>query len=128
MNIYAGFSTIPIIGPALGIAGAAAAVAFGAEQTGQVLAANKGGLVSGGVPGIDSVPAVLTPGELVTPKSNFEEVVNAVAFQRNAQQGTDSSPRTDALDVRVMLELKDQLVEFVEAKLVERRRLGIALT
>jgi hypothetical protein len=87
MNIYRGFSTIPIVGPALGIAGAAAAVAFGAERTAGVLAAADGGLVTGGIPGRDSVPALLTPGELVVPARNFDQVVGAV--QNNGSAGND---------------------------------------
>lgn len=82
LNIYAGFSTIPIVGPILGVAGAAAAVAFGAEQFGKVSAAADGALVSGGIPGKDSVPYMLEPGELVVPKRNFEEVVGGVQNQR----------------------------------------------
>lgn len=82
MNIYAGFSTIPIIGPALGIAGAAAALAFGVEQIGKVRGAQDGGLVTGGVRGRDSVPFMLTPGELVVPERNFEEVVGATRAAR----------------------------------------------
>lgn len=78
MNIYRGFSTIPIIGPALGVAGAAAAVAFGAERIGAVTAAAKGGLIEGGIPGVDSVPALLQQGELVVPRKNFDDVVGAV--------------------------------------------------
>ena len=81
MNIYRGFSTIPIIGPALGVAGAAAAVAFGAERTSNVLAAAQGGLVEGGIPGRDSVPALLEPGELVVPRRNFNDVVGSVQTQ-----------------------------------------------
>lgn len=81
MNIFRGFSTIPIIGPALGVAGAAAAVAFGAERIGQVTAAAQGGLITGGVQGQDSVPALLMPGELVVPKQNFNQVVGAVQNQ-----------------------------------------------
>jgi hypothetical protein len=78
MNIYRGFSTIPIVGPSLGIIGAAAAVAFGAERIATVVGAADGGLITGGVPGRDSVPAMLMPGELVVPKKNFNEVVGAV--------------------------------------------------
>lgn len=85
MNIYRGFSTIPIIGPALGVAGAAAAVAFGAERTSTVLAAATGGLVEGGIPGRDSVPALLEPGELVVPRRNFNDVVGAVQGGGQAQ-------------------------------------------
>jgi hypothetical protein len=87
MNIYNGFSIIPIVGPALGIAGAAAAVAFGAERISAVTAAADGGLITGGVAGKDSVPALLMPGELVVPERNFDQVVGAV--QRDNQGGGD---------------------------------------
>lgn len=81
MNIYRGFSTIPIIGPALGIAGAAAAIAYGGERISAVTAAADGGLIEGGVPGQDSVPALLMPGELVVPKRNFNDVVGPLQNQ-----------------------------------------------
>lgn len=86
MNIYAGFSTIPIIGPVLGVAGAAAAVAFGAEQISKVNSAAAGGLATGGIPGVDSIPFLLQEGELVTPTKNFEEVVGSVAATRMARE------------------------------------------
>lgn len=78
MSIYQGFATIPIIGPALGVAGAAAAIAFGGERISQVTSAADGGLIEGGIPGVDSVPALLMPGELVVPRKNFDDVVGAV--------------------------------------------------
>jgi len=89
MNIFAGFSTIPFIGVALGIAGAAAAVAFGGERISNVLAAQAGGVATGGIPGRDSIPALLSPGELITPTQNFEETVTAVADQRLASEERD---------------------------------------
>jgi hypothetical protein len=125
MNIYAGFSTIPIIGPALGIAGAAAAIAFGVEQTSAVVAAADGGLMTGGIPGRDSIPTLTMPGELIVPTRNFDEVVSAVAAQRAAAPaGSDSS---EGIFGRLVIELKDNLVEFIELKQVERRGLGIAI-
>lgn len=87
MAIFAGFSTIPIVGPALGVAGAAAAVAFGAEQVGRVTSAADGGIITGGIPGVDSVPAMLMPGELVVPERNFDEVVGSVASGRGSGGG-----------------------------------------
>lgn len=86
MNIYAGFSTIPIIGPALGIAGAAAAVAFGAEQLGKVNGAAEGALVTGGIRGKDSVPFMLQAGEIVAPETNFEEVIGSIRAKREADK------------------------------------------
>jgi hypothetical protein len=95
MNIYRGFSTIPIVGPALGIAGALAAVAFGGERAGDVIRAADGGLIEGGVAGRDSVPALLMPGELVVPKRNFNDVVNAVQGQNTG--GTSNVEILEAL-------------------------------
>jgi len=75
MSIYSGFATIPIIGPALGVAGAAAAIAFGVEKVSQVRSAQEGGTVPGAGSG-DIIPAFLEPGEIVVPKAlspTFEE-------------------------------------------------------
>lgn len=80
MNVYKGFSGIPIVGPALGIAGALAALAFGKERIVQVNNAAEGGLVTGGIPGVDSVPIMAMPGELIIPKKltpTFQDVMGS---------------------------------------------------
>ena len=120
MNIYAGFSQIPIIGPALGVAGAVAAVAFGAEQAGKVMAAADGGLITGGIPGRDSVPVMAMPGELVVPTRNYEEVVSSVAASRTGEGAGGGY-------AEVVITLKDELIDFIEAKLVERDKLGLSI-
>ena len=125
MNIYAGFSTIPIIGPILGVAGAAAAVAFGAEQVGKVNAAADGGLLEGGIPGIDSIPVLAQQGELVVPRQNFDEVVGAVAAQRSGTANA-AAPVEGSGSQTLEITLKDQLIEFIEMKLIERSRLGFS--
>lgn len=124
MNIYAGFSQIPFIGPALGVAGAAAAVAFGGEQVSQVLAAAEGGLITGGIPGVDSVPVLAQRGELVVPTKNYEEVVNSVASRRNAEGGGESGTGGTA---HIVLSLRDNLIDFIETKLVERERISLSI-
>ena len=45
-----------------------------------------GGLVTGGIPGIDSVPIMAQSGELMTPKSNFNEVIGSVRAGREAEK------------------------------------------
>mgnify|MGYP001599717420 CR=1 FL=1 len=131
MNIYAGFSVIPFIGPALGVAGAAAAIAFGAEQIGKITAAAQGGLITGGIPGVDSVPVMAQHGELVAPTSNFDEVIGSVRAAREAEKvGSNlfsNSEQSGNGVATVVLELKDHLVEFVEAKIIERQRMKISL-
>lgn len=126
MAIYAGFSTIPIVGPALGIAGAAAAVAFGGEQISRVTSAADGGLISGGRAGRDSVPALLMPGELVVPTRNFSEVVNAVANQRSQDGGSSSSGIAGvegAVSVAIAFD-GDEAERVITARQVESRALG----
>lgn len=86
MSIFAGFSTIPIVGPALGVAGAAAAIAFGAEKANNVRSAQLGGQVPGSGSG-DIVPAFLEPGEIVVPRAlapTFEEQFSGLSPDANA--------------------------------------------
>ncbi len=71
----------PFVGPPVGAALAAARIAYGAEQISNVTAAASGALVEGSG-NRDSQPFMLTPGELVTPRKNFEEVVGAVRKDR----------------------------------------------
>lgn len=127
MDAYADSIEIfgPIAGPGIGLALATAIAAYGAEQTAEVLGFAKGGMVSGGIPGVDSVPAFLQQGELVVPKQNFDETINAVAASRSAGS-TDGSGAGGGLAV-VELRLKDSLMEFIEAKLIERQHLHISL-
>lgn len=69
--------SIPVIAALVG-----ARIAFGAEQIANVRGAQAGALVEGPGRG-DTVPFLLEPGELVTPRKNFEEVVGGVRAQRN---------------------------------------------
>lgn len=68
---------------------------------GATIGAQQGGLIEGGVQGRDSVPALLEPGELVAPRRNFDEVVNAVAASRASGGGingaADSGRESDQL-------------------------------
>jgi hypothetical protein len=100
MNIYRGFSTIPIIGPALGVAGAAAAIAFGAERISRVTAAQSGGLIEGGIPGLDSVPALLEPGELIVPRKNFNEVVGAIKGEGEVSSDSQMVALLESIDAK----------------------------
>jgi hypothetical protein len=70
---------IPVVGPALGGAAAAAAIVAGTARVNQIRSQKftgfqDGGLVEGGIPGRDSVPAMLTPGEVVVPETNFRDL------------------------------------------------------
>jgi tape measure domain-containing protein len=65
--------------PPLAAAAAAAAVVSGVARVNQIKSTKftafaEGGEVTGGIPGLDSVPALLTPGEVVAPKKNFKDL------------------------------------------------------
>lgn len=94
LDAYSSLAGIPIVGPALGAAAAAALIAFGAEQAGQVLAANTGGFVPSnlGVAGKDSVPSLLTPGEFVVPAKSADQVI------KSAANGGESNLSTSILE------------------------------
>lgn len=75
------------------------------------------------VPGIgsgDSVPAVLTPGERVVPQKTNEDLTN---FLQEARSGGLGGGGT----VEVIISMKEELMDFIEAQLVERGRLGTSL-
>jgi hypothetical protein len=86
MKVYAGFSAIPIVGQALGAAAAASVIAYGGERVAQVTAAAEGGLITGGVPGKDSVPVLAQRNEIISPAQNFEEVIGSVRAAREARK------------------------------------------
>lgn len=58
----------------------------------------QGGLVTGGIPGIDSVPIVAQQGEIVAPARSFDEVVEGTARQRGFVQGNENAGVIEKLD------------------------------
>lgn len=125
MSAYNAFAFIPLVGPALGLAAAAAVIAFGVEQAGAVTAAQTGGLVMGGTPGQDSVPFMLEPGELIVPRANFEEVVGSVSSARNPDDagggGGGSAGR-----VMVDISFSGDASRMLTARQIEDKRLGVS--
>lgn len=124
IKAYSSLAGIPIVGPALGAAAAGALIAFGVEQQANILSANRGGLVTGPstVNGQDNVPAMLTAGELVVPRQNFEEVVDAVAATRGfvnpEEEGTDEG-RVDRFEIALVPE--GDFIGMIEQRIIERQ-------
>ena len=116
---------IPFIGPALGFAAAAAIIAFGAEQAAKVAGLAEGGLVTGGIRGIDSIPAMLSPGELVVPQKNFEEVVSSVAASRQGAAGQVGATGASG-SVSVEISLTGDASRLFTAQQIESRNLGLS--
>lgn len=101
---------------AAGLVGAAMA-AQAAQIAGVQFA--EGGMMTGGIPGIDSIPATYMPGELVVPTKNFEEVISAVQTQREGGGGGSA-----VIEIRLL----DGLMDLIETKLVERNNLGVSIS
>lgn len=131
-SAYAALAGIPFVGPALGLAAASSLIAFGVEQTRAVLSAADGGVVPGaptvprGAAGTDSVPSLLSPGELVVPRQNFEEVINALTTQRS-QQTDDEGAQQTATSTQVMIGFNgSEASQVLTARQNEDRSLGIS--
>ena len=134
-SIFAKLNALfPILAPGIGIAGAVAISAFGAEKTANVLAANTGGLVprNAGIAGRDSVQALLTPGELVVPEKNFDEVVASVAANRSVspvdrRESDDQTSGVPEIDVNIEINPTGDLMDFIEQQIIKRRVQGVSL-
>lgn len=130
-RVFTGLSTIPIIGPALGAVGAAAAIAGSLERANKVRAMARGGVVTGGIPGVDSVPILAQRNEIVAPAQNFNEVIGSVRAAREAekfsqinQTESQSQPESGGV-MEVIVGFKEDFFEVVEKNLLKRRALGI---
>jgi hypothetical protein len=73
---------------------------------------NQGGTIAGGGANMDSVPASLTKGETVITR----DLTNKLDDSLNNREASNASGT-----LVVELRLKDALVEFIEAKIIERQ-------
>lgn len=123
MSAYGSLAPIPFVGPALGAAAAAAVIAYGAERASAILSANEGGMVpnvAGAVRGVDSVPASLTPGELVVPAQNFEEVVDSVATTRGG--GSAGGPGANSIVIQGDFYGEETFIDRMAERLFDAQR------
>jgi tape measure domain-containing protein len=89
IEAYKSLAGIPIVGPGLGAVAAAAAISIGTQRLNEIRAQRIAFAEGGVVPGVgnkDTVPALLTPGEVVVPKSNFEDLQKSLQSGVTADQ------------------------------------------
>lgn len=113
----------PILGPIL--AATQAAAGFVQIQTIKSQKMAKGGMVSGGTSFVDSVPIMAQAGELVTPRSNFEEVIGSVRALREANNVTGGG--VVGQQTIVIGFDGDQASTVLTARQIEQRSLGTSL-
>lgn len=102
----------------------ALAAAVGAVTAQNVSKIKSTGLQRGidSVPGTgnrDNFPAVLAPGERVTPSETNKDLTEFLARANSGEGGTGGK-------IEIEISLKDELIEMIETKLVERSNLGIS--
>lgn len=125
-NVYAGFATIPIIGQALGLAGAAAAVAFGIENARKVTAMATGGVVRGGIPGVDSVPIMAMPNEIITPAQNHDEYIDAMAEKRGWRRpSAGGRGNQGGGTVTHVIEFRGDAARMLQVRTVQDKAMGV---
>ena len=108
---------------------ASAITAFGAEQISNVQAAQDGALVEGGIPGRDSVPFLLEPGELVVPRRNFNDVIEGEVLRRTGGAGAEGEPEEGGRpEGEIILRFDDSAIaEAVSVEIARLRNLGISV-
>jgi len=129
MNIAQGVTkALADFGPILGPALAASTIAAGAVQL-QVISQQKfrkGGMFTGGIPGMDSIPAVVQQGEIIAPTKNFEEVIGSVRAKREAENlGGGAVGANQTVEVLVSYD-SPEASQIVTISQVEDTALGIS--
>ena len=118
---YKALAGIPLVGPALGVAAAAAALIFSKEQVARVRGAQLGGLVTQ-APNTsaigDTQPFLLEVGEKVTPK---DDVLKDREANEKILEGRGS-------EVDVSIDIVGKASDIIQAEQVENRALGIGVT
>lgn len=79
------------------------------------VALNKGGTVPGSGPNMDSVPAMLTPGEEVVNRDTAEMLRQYL--EANRQGG----------NITIELSMREEMLDMFEARIIERQRIGTSL-
>lgn len=98
----------------------AAAAGIGAQAFAQVaringVSLNKGGTVPGSGPNRDTVPAMLTSGEEVVNRDTANMLRDFLNGQREGGA------------VRIELSMREEMIEFIEARILERQNIGVSL-
>ena len=79
-----------------------------------------GGMVEGGIAGKDSVGILAQRGEVVVPpQTSFQDIVDA------GRAISDDEGETGGV-TEVVISLKDDIAEFIETSIIERRRIGVS--
>ena len=127
MNTAEGITKAMTMPFPLSVALAATTAAAGAVQVGVISGVKfkDGGMFEGGIPGVDSIPAVVQRNEVIAPARNFEEVIGSVRAKREAEElgGTLGGPN----QVEIMVSYDSpEASQIITVGQVEDTALGIS--
>ena len=127
IKAYTALAGIPIVGPALGTAAAAALIAYGAERAARVQAFQSGGFVQG-TGGIDSQIIAASPREFIVPPQTAEEVINAVAEKRVVERELEAgvAESEEAAPREFVFGFTEEAADFLTVKQNEDSFLGVS--
>lgn len=108
-------------GPPFTIPLSASIAALGFANVAKIKGAKfaEGGVFKGGIPGVDSIPAVVQRNEIIAPTSSFDEVVEGTARQRGFVRPEEASSTGNT--ITILLEPVGEFVNFFERKIIEAR-------
>lgn len=108
-------------GPPFTIPLAASVAALGLANVAKIKGAEfaDGGMFMGGIPGVDSIPAVVQQREIIAPTRSFDEVVEGTARQRGFTREDDEGAGGGTL--RIELVPTGDFVDVLEQRIIERR-------
>lgn len=126
IKAYTSLSGIPIIGPALGAAAAAALIAFGTEQQAKISAMQTGGFVPNALGGArDRVPTLLEPNELVVPASVAPNFIQAAGIPDTQSERVVGDQGNNGGNNVIEIMLEDRAGEFISLEQREGKALGL---
>jgi tape measure domain-containing protein len=99
---------------AAGVVAAVAASNVAQISKTQFQGAADGALVEGGTKGVDSVPFMLEPGELVVPRRNFDEVISAVVAARTGSANTGAPSAAESVINNFNITVSGVIGEFTD--------------
>ena len=131
MGAYSALAPIPFIGPALGIAAAAAAIAYSQEQLTAIQKAQSGGIIQRafGTPARgDFQPVLAEAGELVLPTEDVDLNRRASQLIVEKLSGADDEDfYRERQEIDVNIGMTDQASDLLNTDTIEKRRLGVGV-
>ena len=105
-------------GPPVTIPLAASVTALGLANVAKINGVKfaEGGMFKGGIPGVDSIQALVQQKEIIAPVSSFDEVVEGTARERGFVKEDEEG---GVKKIQIELIPKDDMINFIQQQIIE---------